>query len=575
MSVSSPRLLLLTSTTSSLLNVACNHNARAVTFLQPRKIFRTLQSTWQRPFLERVCKISVWKALVSKALIYKDSSYLELVAPMDNPPPSSNKCKNVKMESYLDTCYSQNSTAMCNIQFHTTDTLIYCQTDAYTDTTHNVKANVCAAGTKCENYMDRQRYKAIRKWRRIDKGRSTNSMEDFFILKLLSFNILAQNLLEDHSYLYMDHNKKALNWKTRKPLVTQEILEAEANVICLQEVQEDHLLDFVAPFKQNGYEYLYKKRTNDKKDGLLLLYRSNEFVLLDYAKVELYQSSVELLNRDNVGIIAKLSLRDNPETQVVIATTHLLYNPRRNDVRLAQIQLLLAEIERIAFIENTATGPKYLPIVLAGDFNLEPFTGVYKFLTEGSFEYCGKGRSLEPSQYRSLSNSLIPQRLCVTDNCQHFNILTQRLRREGTGKVMLENSESHLQVRNENAPTPCNINVLQQSATSDNGRTQIVEIEIVQGHSAKFSSGTLTHPFNMRSVYTHKGPHGEKEATTYQDEWITVDYIFYSNIQPLQKYTLPTITQCATLPKIPNFIVGSDHLSLGATFQLPKKKSLL
>lgn len=124
-------------------------------------------------------------------------------------------------------------------------------------------------------------------------------------------------------------------------------------VICLQEMQEDHLLDFVTSFKQLGYEYLYKKRTNDKRDGLLLLYRSNQFVLLDYAKVELYQAGIEILNRDNVGIIAKLSLRDSPETQVVVATTHLLYNPRRNDVRLAQTQLLLAEIERIAFVENT------------------------------------------------------------------------------------------------------------------------------------------------------------------------------------------------------------------------------
>lgn len=58
----------------------------------------------------------------------------------------------------------------------------------------------------------------------------SNNMEDYFLLKLLSFNILAQNLLEDHSYLYMDHNKKALNWKTRKSLVIQEIFEAEANV---------------------------------------------------------------------------------------------------------------------------------------------------------------------------------------------------------------------------------------------------------------------------------------------------------------------------------------------------------
>lgn len=122
-------------------------------------------------------------------------------------------------------------------------------------------------------------------------------------------------------------------------------------------------------------------------------------------------------------------------------------------------------------------------------------------------------------------------------------------------------------------PTPCNINVLEQSANSDTGHAQV--IEIVQGHSARFSSGTLTHPFNMRSIYTHIGAQGEKEATTHQGEWITVDYIFYSNIQPLKKYTLPTVSQCATLPRIPNFVAGSDHLCLGATFQLPKKKSLL
>lgn len=59
--------------------------------------------------------------------------------------------------------------------------------------------------------------------------RSFNNAEDFF-LRLLSFNILAQNLLDDHSYLYVNHIKKALMWKIRKPLVIQEIIEAQANV---------------------------------------------------------------------------------------------------------------------------------------------------------------------------------------------------------------------------------------------------------------------------------------------------------------------------------------------------------
>ncbi|KMQ88633.1 protein angel-like protein 2 protein, partial [Lasius niger] len=391
-------------------------------FLSRFKIFYIVEPIWQRLSLENLHLNPFPEALVS--------DYLDLAISMDNPAASHQKCTKAKMESYLGTCYAQNNTTtMCDVPFRTaSNNLIYCQPGALTDVTHSVKANICAADTKYGNYIDKERYKTMRKWKQIGR---------------------------------------------------------------------------------------------------------------DYAKVELYQSGIELLSRDNVGIIAKLSLRDSPETQVVVATTHLLYNPRRNDVRLAQTQLLLAEIERIAFIENTITGPKYLPIILTGDFNLEPFTGVYKFLTEGSFEYYGKGRNLQPSQYNSLSNSLIPSRLCITDNCQHFNILTQRLRREGTGRVMLENSELPVQKQDENMPTPCNVNVLQQNNVNiTTGRTQI--IEIIRGYSVRFSSGTLTHPFNMRSVYRHTSTHGEKEATTHQDEWITVDYIFYSNIQPIEKYALPT-----------------------------------
>lgn len=118
-------------------------------------------------------------------------------------------------------------------------------------------------------------------------------------------------------------------------------------------MQKEHLQEFLVPFKQLGYNFIYKKRTNDKNDGLLFLYRSDQFVLLEYSTVEFHQTNMDILNRDNVAIVAKLAIKENPETQLVIATTHLLYNPKRNDIRLGQTQLLLAEIERIAFLENT------------------------------------------------------------------------------------------------------------------------------------------------------------------------------------------------------------------------------
>lgn len=41
-----------------------------------------------------------------------------------------------------------------------------------------------------------------------------------------------------------------------------------------------------------------------------------------------------------------------------------------------------------------------------------------------------------------------------------------------------------------------------------------------------FSSGTLSHKFALKSVYQHHNGF-DAEATTFQDEWVTVDYIFF------------------------------------------------
>lgn len=83
----------------------------------------------------------------------------------------------------------------------------------------------------------------------------------------------------------------------------------------------------------------------------------------------------------------------------------------------------------------------------------------------------------------------------------------------------------------------------------------------------------LTHPFKLKSVYKHVNNKGEMEATTNQGQWITVDYIFFADVEPLNQYTLPTAAECNFLPTIPNFVVGSDHLCLGATFKLKRKST--
>ncbi|XP_008554723.1 protein angel homolog 2 isoform X1 [Microplitis demolitor] len=409
--------------------------------------------------------------------------------------------------------------------------------------------------------ISQKRYKDYRQWKSVSGTEPINTETDFSF-KILSYNILAQNLLESHYYLYKSHNKNALDWGIRKLLVQKEIIESEASVICIQEMQVDHLQEFLVPFIEQGFDYLYKKRTNDTRDGLLLLYRPSLFKLEDYVYVEYHQTFDDILNRDNVGVVVKFALVESPDTRVVISTTHLLYNPKRNDVRLAQTQILFAELDRIAFIRNTANGPEYHPIIICGDFNFQPFTGVYKFITEGSFNYVGKGHKLDESGFRRLSNSLIPSSLLVTDNCQHFNVVAKRFRGHGDEKIMLyRNEDSNRRVRD-----PSNFTNEVDPESYDYQKVQIVD-----GQYAHFSSGALRHAFKLSSVYQHVDPRGEMEATTNQGEWITVDYIFYTDVEVTSKYSLPTVRECETLPLIPNFVVGSDHLCLGATFKLKKK----
>lgn len=98
-----------------------------------------------------------------------------------------------------------------------------------------------------------------------------------------------------------------------------------------------------------GYASIYKQRTGENVDGVAICYKKDVFELVDDTSVEYYQPGVSILDRHNVGLIAKLAIRANPSRYLVVATTHLLYNPNRHDVKLAQMQVLLAEVERFAF----------------------------------------------------------------------------------------------------------------------------------------------------------------------------------------------------------------------------------
>lgn len=98
-----------------------------------------------------------------------------------------------------------------------------------------------------------------------------------------------------------------------------------------------------------GYSGIFKKRTRFHCDGCAIYYKNDKFMLKEKVTVEYNQPGVNVLDRDNVGIVLRLAPRHNGEANLIVSTTHILYNKRRHDVKLAQVHLLLAEIERVAY----------------------------------------------------------------------------------------------------------------------------------------------------------------------------------------------------------------------------------
>lgn len=136
-----------------------------------------------------------------------------------------------------------------------------------------------------------------------------------------------------------------------------------------------------------GYHCEYKRRTGHKLDGCMVAFKTSRFTLYSSHPVEFFRQGIPILDRDNVGLIAVLKPAgaSGSERNVCVVTTHLLYNPRRGDIKLAQLALLLAEISRVARQENGTTWP----VLLCGDFNSVPASPLYTFITDRKLEYAG------------------------------------------------------------------------------------------------------------------------------------------------------------------------------------------
>ncbi|CAF3405917.1 unnamed protein product [Rotaria sp. Silwood1] len=361
--------------------------------------------------------------------------------------------------------------------------------------------------------------------------------QQHFKFHLVCYNILSQALLEDNRFLYVNCLRNNLKWYRRKDRLFRELLRQDADILCLQEMENYHYEnDFRPTFMQHGYDSIYLKRTGDKSDGCCIFYKMNRLRLIESKTVPFYQKDIRILDRDNCGLIALFQpIAPNVSSDDIfcVATTHLLFSPKRGDIKLAQIQYFLAEIDRLA-IKDPYTN-SYYPIILCGDFNAQHQSPLIQFLLDKYIKYDDyrcieisgqKENSIVNNRFSSQlpSNELLPSSF-VTADC----------------RLVSSNNEPIL--------PKCNNRLL---------------------------SAILTHNKQFQSVYDLNN--SLDVTTNAGDVPQFVDYIFYTQqeddpyrLNLLSRFDLYKQNQMIDI-HMPNHQFPSDHFLLAAKFALKLRK---
>jgi protein angel len=338
-----------------------------------------------------------------------------------------------------------------------------------------------------------------------------------------------------------------------------------------------------------GFKGVYKKRTGNKLDGCATFYRASRLQMVECSLVEYFRNGVACLDRDNVAIVmvlrATATAKDNrPPPTLCVANTHLLYNTKRGDNKLAQLALLFAEIDRMSFRRCTEAGSiERCPVIVCGDFNLTPFSELYKFIIEGSLFYEGLlARVMSGQDYGAGSNfymrrEFLPVAAGIADTCQFVDELRKRVPLQ----CATEEEKATIGVKK--------LSVDRETGAEDGGSNS----GAAEAAVGACSTGTLSHSLNLVSAYNHfwSSTHNH-EVTTIQHG--TVDYIMYSvgskrtnrhhgqmtvdNVVENELYLTATLNVLlksemnALDNALPNDVNGSDHLLLAAKFLLQNPK---
>ena len=373
----------------------------------------------------------------------------------------------------------------------------------------------------------------------ISEVKSKGSATSADTMSVMSYNILCDKMATRSQYGYAP--EAALAWDKRRSLILEELRARDPDVMCLQEIDTESFSEFFSPqLAHEEYKGVFwpKNRARTMRedeakavDGCAIFFKKKKFVLLDKQMIDLPGIAIKrpdmkgehdifnrYMPRDNIGVVAFFEERQSG-ARVIMATTHLHWDPTFDDVKIIQTAVMMEEITRLADAWS-----KHPP---CKDKQLFPYSKADEDPTSAD-----EPINMAPSQEYS-NGAAIP--LIV---CGDFNSIP------GSGVHELLNTGS---------------------LAPDHPQLQ-------DFHYGNFTREGMAHPFQLKSAY---GSIGELQFTNYTPGFAEViDYVWYSTnaFQVLELLGDVDRNYLTRVPGFPNAHFPSDHLALQAKFAIKPKK---
>ncbi|KAF2400091.1 transcription factor [Trichodelitschia bisporula] len=278
-----------------------------------------------------------------------------------------------------------------------------------------------------------------RDWVIVDES-ETPDAEKFTVL---SYNILCDKAATPSQYGYTP--TAALVWEQRREVILKELRSHDADIICLQEVDQDCYNNFLREaLAHNDYKGVFWPRTRSRTmvesqarwvDGCATFYKNSKFVLLDKQLIDFAGTAItrpdmkgehdvfnRIMTRDNIAVVSFFENRLTG-SRLIVSNTHTFWDEAYKDVKLVQVAIMMEQISKIAQkyanwpavpekdkvlfrysngdkedgddAEEVVRGPvpsldytdaPSIPMIVCGDFNSTPGSGIYNLITQGSLE---------------------------------------------------------------------------------------------------------------------------------------------------------------------------------------------